>query len=151
MRTNITKLNTDKIQNGVYCVPIKWYDLNKKMSCFEECFNQFETDNSLWKNYGDILSHQQQLGLDFTLDHSFDREFEFLNFMERIKTALELEEKTEVESSLKFEVKRRLSEYNLEEVIINSKDDISKVVEVIYWLALLEHEQNKNLSVSHSK
>ena len=37
------------------------------------------------------------------------------------------------------------------EVIINSKDDISKVVEVIYWLALLEHEQNKNLSVSHSK
>lgn len=151
LRTNITKLNTDKIQNGVYCVPIKWYDLNKKMSCFEECFNQFETDNSLWKNYGDILSHQQQLGLDFTLDHSFDREFEFLNFMERIKTALELEEKTEVESSLKFEVKRRLSEYNLEEVIINSKDDISKVVEVIYWLALLEHEQNKNLSVSHSK
>lgn len=151
LKTNITKLNTDKIQNGVYRVPIKWYDLNKKISCFEECFNQFEAGNSPWQNCDDILQYQEQLGLDFTLEHSFDREFEFLNFMDRIKTALELEEKTEVESSLKIEVKRRLSEYNLEKVIINSNDDISKVVEVIYWLALLEHEQNKNLSVSHSK
>lgn len=151
LKTNITKLNTDKNQNGVYCVPIKWYDLNKKVDCFEQCFNQFETENSPWQNFGDILQYQQQLGLDFPLDRSFDKEFEFLNFMERVKTALELEEKSEVESSLKSQVRICLSGYNLEEVIINSKDDISKVVEVIYWLALLEREQNKNLSVSHRK